>query len=254
MISAPIAVYGLAALLLLFTGVCLTLRDLWRACQGFVAFALLMSLAWLLLGAPWLALAEALLGALLTGGALLWTLRGRGALPRLPRVDETSHRALVTAPVRWLLILSWLGLTGTGLILLLGTQTLTPPISASSLLSVTGLLIAGLGLWAFASQHHLLRRLLGFNLLGSGVFLLLAELAGPVAEVRGLIMVGLVVALLGSVLGARLLLRLHALAGQVTLKDIVSADPGAGPDACFSPSPSLNRSSSPRSDRTGSGR
>ncbi|NEX16041.1 MAG: hypothetical protein C1943_05250 [Halochromatium sp.] len=55
-------------------------------CQGFGAFALLMSLAWLVLGLPELALAEALLGALLTGGTLLWTLRGRGALPRLEPV------------------------------------------------------------------------------------------------------------------------------------------------------------------------
>jgi uncharacterized MnhB-related membrane protein len=225
---APIEAWGLAGLLLLMAGLCLLQRNLWRACQGFVAFALLMVLAWLLLGAPWLALAEALLGALLTGGTLLWTLRGRGALPRLPPVDETLRGARFTAPLRWLLSLAWLGLTGIALVWLLGIDALTPPASTTTLLAATGLLIMVLGLWAFATQRHLLRRLLAFNLLGSGIFLLLTGLAGPVAEVRGLILVGLVVALLGSVLGAVLLLRLHAQAGQVTLNAVFSVSSGSG--------------------------
>lgn len=215
---APIEAWSLAGLLLLTAGVCLLHRHLWRACQGFAAFALLMALAWLLLGAPWLALAEALLGALLTGGTLLWTLRGRGALPRLAPLDATPPRVRATAPLRWLLGLIWLGLTGLAVLWLLGgSDALLPPVSVTTLFSGTGLLIMGLGLWSFTTQRHLLRRLLGFNLLGSGVFLLLAGLAGPAAEVRGLILTGLVVALLGSVLGAALLLRLHAQAGRVTL-------------------------------------
>ncbi|WP_201245359.1 hydrogenase subunit MbhD domain-containing protein [Halochromatium salexigens] len=217
---APAAAWVLAGLLLLLAGVCLLQRHLWRACQGFVAFALLMSLAWLLLGAPWLALAEALLGALLTGGLLLWTLRGRGALPRLPTLDRTARRGRLAAPLRWLLILTWLGLIATALVGLLGLEALAPPASVTTLLAATGVLIMGLGLWAFSTQRHLLRRLLAFNLLGSGVFLVLAGLAGPGAEIRGLILIGLVVALLGSVLGAALLLRLHARAGQVTLNPV----------------------------------
>ena len=232
MIVAPTAAWVLATLLLLLAGFCLLQRNLWRACQGFVAFALLMSLAWLLLGAPWLALAEALLGALLTGGTLLWTLRGRGALPRLEPVDETARRARLSAPPRWLLILSWLGLSGAALVWLLGSDALTPPASTTTLLAATGLLIMGLGLWAFVTQRHLLRRLLAFNLLGSGVFLLLAGLAAPapvpIAEVRALIFIGLVVALLGSVLGAALLLQLHAQAGQVTLNAVFSSGLSGG--------------------------
>ncbi|MBK5942175.1 hypothetical protein CCR96_23625 [Halochromatium roseum] len=208
-------------------GFCLLQRNLWRACQGFVAFALLMSLAWLVLGSPWLALAEALLGALLTGGTLLWTLRGRGALPRLEPVDKTPRRARLSAPVRWLLILGWLGLSSIALLMLLGLDALRLPTSISTLLAATGVLIMGLGLWAFSAQRHLLRRLLAFNLLGSGVFLLLAGLAAPapvpIAEVRALIFIGLVVALLGSVLGAALLLRLHAQASQVTLNAVLGS-------------------------------
>jgi uncharacterized MnhB-related membrane protein len=222
---APAVAWGLAGLLLLVAGFCLLERQLWRACQGFVVFGLLMALAWLLLGAPWLALAEALLGAVLTGGTLLWTLRGRGALPRLALRDETPRRALLTAPLRWLLTLTWVGLTGIALVLLLGPEALLPPASISKLLTATGVLIIAPGIWAFTTQRHLLRRLLAFNLVGSGVFLLLAGLAGPVAEVRGLILVGLVVALVGSVLGAALLLRLHALAGQVSLEPVAGAEP-----------------------------
>nr|WP_242519338.1 hydrogenase subunit MbhD domain-containing protein [Halochromatium roseum] len=213
--------------MLLLAGFCLLQRNLWRACQGFVAFALLMSLAWLVLGSPWLALAEALLGALLTGGTLLWTLRGRGALPRLEPVDKTPRRARLSAPVRWLLILGWLGLSSIALLMLLGLDALRLPTSISTLLAATGVLIMGLGLWAFSAQRHLLRRLLAFNLLGSGVFLLLAGLAAPapvpIAEVRALIFIGLVVALLGSVLGAALLLRLHAQASQVTLNAVLGS-------------------------------
>jgi uncharacterized MnhB-related membrane protein/multisubunit Na+/H+ antiporter MnhC subunit len=226
------AAWGLAGLLLLLAGLSLFQRELWRACEAFVAFALLMALAWLLLGAPWLALAETLLGALLTGGSLLWTLRGRGGLPRLAPVDETARRARVSAPLRWLLILSWLGLTGLALVWLLGPEALTPPRSTSTLLAATGVPIMGLGLWAFAAQRHLLRRLLAFNLLGSGVFLLLGGLAAPAAaataQVRALILIGLMVALLGSVLGAALLLRLHAQAGQVTLNPLCEARSNAG--------------------------
>lgn len=81
-----------------------------------------------------------------------------------------------------------------------------------------GLVVMALGLWAFARHRHLLRQLLAFNVLGSGVFLLLAGLGGTAPEVQGLILVGLVVALVGSVLGALLLRRLHALAGQVSLE------------------------------------
>lgn len=241
MIVAPAAAWVLASLLLLLAGSSLLQRNLWRACQSFVAFALLMSAAWLLLRSPWLALAEAVLGALLTGGTLLWTLRGRGALPRLEQVDETLRRARLTAPMRWLLILSWLGLSGVALIMLLGLDALSPPTSISTLLAATGVLIMGLGLWAFSAQRHLLRRLLAFNLLGSGVFLLLAGIAAPapvsmialmepapIAEVRALIFIGLVVALLGSVLGAALLLRLHTEAGQVTLNAIFGSGLAVG--------------------------
>lgn len=213
-----------AGLLVILPAACLLNRHLPRACLAFIAFALLMALAWWRLGAPWLALAEAVLGALLTGMALFHGLGSLGSRSRLPPRDhETRPRHQAIA--RWLAALAWLALVAGAIWGLLGAGELSVPSEVMRRpLLIAGLAIMALGLWAFAHHHHLLRRLLAFNVLGSGVFLLLIGLAGPVVEVQGLILVGLVVALVGSVLGAVLLRRLHALDGRVTL------DGGAGDD------------------------
>lgn len=213
--------------LILLALFCLLDRYLRRACVAFIAFALVMSLAWWRLDAPWLAVAEGLLGALLTGGALLYALGRAGDVPRLPQRDTATRRG-AAAPLRWLAALAWLSLTALATAGLFATERLileASPLAGDGVVSLvlSGLLIMALGLWAFAHHHHLVRRLLAFNVLGSGVFLLLAGLAGTAPEVQGLILVGLVVALVGSVLGVLLLRRLHALEGSVTL------EPEAGP-------------------------
>ncbi len=208
--------------LILLALFCLLDRYLRRACVVFIAFALVMSFAWWRLGAPWLAAAELLLGALLTGGVLLHALGRAGDVPRLPQRDAPTRRG-AQAPLRWLAALAWLGLTALAMAALFGTERLILaagrlPEGGMISLVLSGLLVMALGLWAFAHYRHLLRRLLAFNVLGSGVFLLLAGLAGTAPEVQGLILVGLVVALVGSVLGVLLLRRLHALEGSVTLE------------------------------------
>lgn len=209
--------WALGSLLLVTAAACLLDRHLARACLAFVAFALVMALTWWQLGAPWLAAAEALLGALLTGAALFHALGRAGEVPRLPRCDETPPTS-VGATWRLAGVLAWLVLTALAVNWLLGGRGLWPARSAVASLVPAGLLVMALGLWAFAHHRHLLRRLLAFNVLGSGVFLLLAGLAGTAPEVQGLILVGLAVALVGSVLGALLLRRLHALEGSVTLE------------------------------------
>lgn len=76
------------ALLVTATGV-LWSRDLFRAVVMFIAFGLLMSLAWVRLQAPDIALAEAIIGAGLSGVLLLDAvnhLRGRLTVPR----EDTS--------------------------------------------------------------------------------------------------------------------------------------------------------------------
>lgn len=214
--SGPLA-WSLGGLLVLLAAACLLDRRLCRACLTFVAFALVMAFAWWQLGAPWLAVAEALLGALFTGATLLHAFGRAGDVPRLPPRDETPP-ASGSAALRLAVVLAWLALAALAASWLLGGRGLVPPRVALASPLPGGLVVMALGLWAFARHRHLLRQLLAFNVLGSGVFLLLAGLGGTAPEVQGLILVGLVVALVGSVLGALLLRRLHALAGQVSLE------------------------------------
>lgn len=199
-----------SSLLVILAGVCLVDRHLRRACLAFIAFALLMTLAWWRLQAPWLALAEALLGALLTSMALLHGLGKLRSERGLSDVD--ARRSWSLSPVRVAAALAWLALVGSAVwILLVDTELSASTDTVRRSLLPAGLAVAALGLWAFAHHRHPFRRLLAFNVLGSGVFLLLATLSGPSAEVQGLILVGLVVALSGTVLGILLLRRLHEL-------------------------------------------
>lgn len=76
-------------LLVLFLGVlawrALSDRDLFRAVIKFIAFGLLMSAAWLRLGAPDVALAEAAVGSGITGALML------SALQRMRRVGAAAQ-------------------------------------------------------------------------------------------------------------------------------------------------------------------
>ena len=61
----------LAALLTTLAGSSLTSRELFRSVVLFIGFGFLMALAWVRLAAPDIALAEAAIGAGLTGALLL---------------------------------------------------------------------------------------------------------------------------------------------------------------------------------------
>lgn len=65
---------AVAALLLAIAWRALSVEDLFRAVVLFIAFGLVMALAWVRLEAPDVALAEAAIGAGLTGALLLDTL------------------------------------------------------------------------------------------------------------------------------------------------------------------------------------
>lgn len=69
----------LAAGLLWSAAAALLTRDTIRAVVQFIVFGLLMTLAWTRLAAPDVALAEAAIGAGLTGALLLQAAGGRGA-------------------------------------------------------------------------------------------------------------------------------------------------------------------------------
>lgn len=88
---------GLLVFALLATGIAALLsRDLFRAVVMFIAFGLLMTLCWVRLEAPDIALAEAAIGAGLTGALLLDAVShfqrgpGGGEEPGRPNEHEES--------------------------------------------------------------------------------------------------------------------------------------------------------------------
>jgi len=92
----------------------------------------------------------------------------------------------------------------------------------------SGLIFAATGAALFASGvagvlllDHLLRRILAFNLMGSGAFLVLVGLAQrngvPDPVPQAMVLTGIVVAVAATALALALLRRLQALTGEVTL-------------------------------------
>ena len=100
-----------------------------------------------------------------------------------------------------------------------------------ALFGVCGALAAGLGLYGVIANPQPLRKILAFNLLSSGVFLLFGVVArrGAAASFSGdpvpqaLVITGIVVAAAGTALAVALLLRLFQTSGSATL-DADAAD------------------------------
>ncbi|WP_209538668.1 hypothetical protein [Billgrantia sulfidoxydans] len=196
----------LAVALLLLAVVTLLERRLVRACIGFVLFALTVALAWARLGLVWLALLELVLGAVLTGAFLFHALGvSLQARPRGGRRYDPEPLACRPA-------LACL-LPAAAVPTLIGVALVAQEVSLLDALRPAGLGLLGAGLWAFSLHRHLLRRLLAFNVIGTGIFLLLMSLAGDGARAaaHGLVISGLLVALLGTALGALLIRRLEDL-------------------------------------------
>lgn len=153
----------------------LTSADLFKAVVQFIVFGLLLSLAWVRLGAPDVALAEAAIGAGLAGALLLDTLArlGRGGTADEARpLGLTPARAgiaLAALGLAGLLVASvlalpeaWPGLTGPAL-QRLGTSGVSNPVTATllnyrgwdTLLEVGVLLLAVLGVWILDAEPAL---------------------------------------------------------------------------------------------------
>jgi multicomponent Na+:H+ antiporter subunit C len=98
--------------------------------------------------------------------------------------------------------------------------------SSATLYGLCGAVLVGLGLFGLIVHPQLLRKILAFNLIGSGVFLLFGVVArrGAAAGFGGdpvpqaLVITGLVVAFAATALAIALLLRLFEQTGQVTLR------------------------------------
>lgn len=100
--------------------------------------------------------------------------------------------------------------------------------TAALLFGICGALLVGIGVFGLIAQAHLLRRILAFNVIGSGIFLLFGasgyrspELgADPVPQ--AMVITGIVVALAMTALAVTLAIRLFEETGRTNL-------PGEGP-------------------------
>jgi multicomponent Na+:H+ antiporter subunit C len=105
--------------------------------------------------------------------------------------------------------------------------------SETTLFGLGAAALVGLGLYGFIVQPEPLRKLLAFNVLGSGVFVLFGVIARRGAAGMGgdpipqaLVITGIIVAFAGSALAVGLLLQLYRQTGRVTLS--AEAPPEAG--------------------------
>jgi len=97
--------------------------------------------------------------------------------------------------------------------------------SGATVFALTAAALVGFGLYGLVTNPHPLRKLLAFNVVGSGVFMLLGAIArrGAGAGLPGdpvpqaLLITGIVVAFSATALAVAVLLRLHAATGSVTL-------------------------------------
>jgi multicomponent Na+:H+ antiporter subunit C len=98
--------------------------------------------------------------------------------------------------------------------------------SAATLYGLCGAVLVGLGLFGLIVHPQPLRKILAFNLIGGGVFLLFGAVArrGAAAGFDGdpvpqaLVITGIVVAFAATALAVALLLRLFQESGRATLR------------------------------------
>ena len=95
--------------------------------------------------------------------------------------------------------------------------------SNALLFAWTGAALCGLGLFGFIVHRHLMRRLLAFNIMGSGCFLVLVGLAqdgrGPGPVPQALVLSGIVVAGASTALALVIFRRWFRLSEKVHLPE-----------------------------------
>ncbi len=105
--------------------------------------------------------------------------------------------------------------------------------TSATLYGLVGALLVGLGLYGLVTQPHVLRKILAFNVLGNGVFLLFGVFArrGAAAGLaadpvpQAMVITGLVVAFSATALAVALLLRYHAASGSASLASAPDVPP-----------------------------
>lgn len=109
-------------------------------------------------------------------------------------------------------------------------------IDTATLYGLCGAVIIGVGTYGFVLHANILRRLLAFNVMGSGVFLVLGAAASRSSEFRpgsgadpvaqALIITGIIVALAATGLGLALLVAHARATGQSRLPEDDAANQG----------------------------
>ncbi len=112
--------------------------------------------------------------------------------------------------------------------------------SASTLAGLVGAALVGLGLYGLIVNPQPLRKILAFNLIGNGTFLVFGIVARRGAAAgfpfdpvpQAMVITGIVVAFAASALAVALILRLQEETGNVTLDpDAPAKPPGDGASA-----------------------
>jgi len=102
---------------------------------------------------------------------------------------------------------------------------MTGAIDSALIFALTGCALIGLGLYGFIVHAHLLRRILAFNVIGSGIFLLFGALGylgmgqGTDPVPQALIITGIVVALSLTAFAVALVVKLAEEEKTATLED-----------------------------------
>jgi len=97
--------------------------------------------------------------------------------------------------------------------------------TSATLFGYCGAVLVGLGLFGLITNPEILRKIVAFNVLGSGVFLLFGVIArrGAAAALgadpvpQALVMTGIVVAFSATAMAVALLVRLNKETGQITM-------------------------------------
>jgi len=95
-------------------------------------------------------------------------------------------------------------------------------VTGATLFGLCGALVVGIGCYGLVAHTNLVRRVLAFNLIGSGIFLLFGALASRAPDAtdpipQAMVITGIVVALAASALAITLIIRLFELTGRSTL-------------------------------------
>jgi multisubunit Na+/H+ antiporter MnhC subunit len=166
----------LLAFLITSVGICIMLARNLRIATGlFIVLCVIISLGWMRLQLFWLGVAEAFIGAILTGltvrSAIGLTLGMKG-----PDAGDVLH----STPSRW----PHLFLPLAGALVFIGLAVASGfyfqrlfSLSVCAVYAVAGIAISGCGFFTMVYRTNLLQRVLAFNLFGRGVFLFIVVLA-----------------------------------------------------------------------------